>query len=221
MTKRAPGSPLFVIRNFFGFLIVDCVIGKVERRKRVRRRGSSLRALSLSFRNGVITTASPGMATADTANPQPGSAKGSVPFHGLQKVLGTGGFVAASGPGAAQLVQGRRYESLVAADKEPENPFHGGSWSGGGKEAGAAGEFDPFRSEHLKLRFHGSVTGDADDEVGCRDVGKDAGGDGGETAADSVAGDGIAEPAGHRESEPCMGLIRQRQGREDEKPPGP
>jgi hypothetical protein len=130
MTKRGECGRkeplLFDIPGIFGILDSDFVIGR-DGGGRIHRRSIIHHLLSLSLRNRVISTASPGMATADTANSQPRSPERAVPFDGFEKILRAGGLEPAAGIGSAQFVQDRGNELLITADEKPENPFHGGS----------------------------------------------------------------------------------------------
>lgn len=221
--EGASDSALFVIRDSFGFLVSGFVIVQIWRRGGTQWDGRTIPRPALSGRNGVITTASPWMATADAANAHPRPAERTMGFHSFQKILRAGGLVATTRSRTAQFVQNRGEKLLIAADEKTENPLHGGSrrWRWRGQQAGAAGEFDPFRFERLKLRSDGVMAGNGDDQMRGSEVWKLTGNDGGEAAAHFIADHRIPETAGDREPKPAVGLLRNRQGCDNKQATGP
>ncbi len=61
--------------------------------------------LGLVARHRVVAVATPGVATADAAEAQPGSFEGTVGFQGIEEILGAGRIVAAACARAGKGVQ--------------------------------------------------------------------------------------------------------------------
>src|SRR5688572_11922249 len=105
------------------------------------------------------------MATADAANSKPRAAQRAVLFHGLEKVLRARRFEAAAGARSAQFVQNRRNDLLIAADEEPDDPFHGNSRNGGSQQSGTPGELDPLGFDSVEFCVHRAMPRNGDDQM--------------------------------------------------------
>lgn len=143
-------------------------------------------------------------------------------FHGLQKVIRTSWLIAAAGVRTGQPVDERRNDSLIDADKEPDDPSHGGSWCCRiGEQSSAAGKLDPLGLQHSEFCIHRRMPRNGDDEMRADDLWCDGCRDGREPSPDLVAGDRIAKPAGHREAKSGLAFFWEGHDGKNQQPSGP
>jgi hypothetical protein len=78
------------------------------------------------WRDGVITGARPWMTAENAANPEPAAAPGSVGVDGFEKVVGTGGRVAASSSWSGEGFEQRIQKALIEPNEGSKQP---GDWT--------------------------------------------------------------------------------------------
>jgi len=78
-------------------------------------------------RDGVITTAPPWMTAENPANPEPGTTERAVELHRLEEIVRTARLATTAAVRSAGRLKQRIEENLVAADQQPDEPFHGSS----------------------------------------------------------------------------------------------
>lgn len=81
--------------------------------------------------NWIMPAATPRMTSGDAPEPHPAPAQNTMGFHRLEKILRTSGRVAAPAARAADEMDHRRDEALIAANGETDETFHAGTTEGG------------------------------------------------------------------------------------------
>ena len=71
-------------------------------------------------RDGVITAAPPGMTAENPTNSIPGAEEGAVVFDGLEKIVRTGGLIAATHAGTGDDFEHRIEDPLVKTDQDSD-----------------------------------------------------------------------------------------------------
>jgi len=77
------------------------------------------------LRDGVITPAPPWMTAENPASAEPRAFPGTMEFHGLQKIAGTGRLVPASRPWTAEHFEHRAEHLLVPSDRKADQAGDG------------------------------------------------------------------------------------------------